>query len=715
MKRCYSCMSKIDNAEATCPNCNNPIDGRLTSRHHLQPGTILGGRYNLGYAIGEGGFGITYIGMDERLETKVAVKEYYPTGMVTRIDMKEVEAIPTEKTRVMYANGKDKFLQEARTLAKFADETSIVSVRDFFEENNTAYIVMEYLNGMSLNEYLRRKGTIEPETTIKILYPIMKTLQIVHKENLIHRDISPDNIMITRNGAVLTDFGDARYYVRDDEKSLSVMLKHGYAPIEQYSSTGEPGPWSDVYALCATIYKCITGLTPPEAMGREIKDSLRSPSSIGVSLAPFIENAIMHGLELDQRDRIQSIDELLRELRIVRKQAPKTDSDNAEKNGEHAEQTGKNVESIAENTESVKENAKPVAEPEVDKVDAAQVAEPEVVAETTTPKVEVSNGIAAAETILEVEEAAKMLDDSEESEKVSDDDSEEATKETENEGSTEPETEVEEIAKPQEEEVDYELLESQYQESCNTFDAAASLEDYKQCMILFERTRDYKDSEDYIAKCNKKVDDILFAGEVKKAKEEQEEIEKREIIEKAQSREHIFAFLKKIAGIVLVTLFSILILRAFAVNQNTKSDSTNINVVDTSIIEVNKCSLDDIDVEYTGYDSRGAYFEGQLSVTAETGKKLVAVSFVLINNSDTDRYIDIGKYQFKYKFIDANEEQYPNIVTSFSNDFSTYFGSVTKDSPTPTVLIFQVPEETSLTDSKVSFVSDEIQAEFILE
>ena len=248
--------------------------------HSLQKGTKLNERYIIEDVLGEGGFGITYAGRDELLGVKVAVKEYYPQGIVVRNNsVDDVVTVTYAKQKDVFNKGKTKFLEEARVIAKFNDQEGIVNVTDFFEANNTAYIVMEYLDGITLKEYIAENGILSPEDILELMAPVLESLDEVHTQGLIHRDISPDNIMLLKNGKVkLMDFGAARDYTDFGEKSLSIVLKPGYAPEEQYRSRGIQGPWTDIYALSATIYKCITGITPEESMQRVIEDSLEKPS-----------------------------------------------------------------------------------------------------------------------------------------------------------------------------------------------------------------------------------------------------------------------------------------------------------------------------------------------------------------------------------------------------------------------------------------------------
>ena len=289
-----------------------------TPPHRLLPGTVLNGRFVVGIAKGEGGFGITYIGRDQKLDRLVAIKEYYPTGYVNRSNTTspQVTESSNDEEASFFKKGCERFLNEARILAKFSGEDGIVNVIDFFEENNTAYIVMEYIDGITLKEYLKEKERISCEETMRLLNPVMVSLERVHKQGLIHRDISPSNIMLENNGSVkLIDFGAAKDVSNVGNKSLSLMLKPGYAPEEQYRGRGQQGPWTDVYALSATIYKCITGVTPEEAIERMYSDSLKSPSIFGITIDPIFEKALMKGLSVFQKDRFQSVEDLLKGLK----------------------------------------------------------------------------------------------------------------------------------------------------------------------------------------------------------------------------------------------------------------------------------------------------------------------------------------------------------------------------------------------------------------
>ena len=330
----------------------------------LAVNTVLAGKYLVGPVLGEGGFGITYAGYDLNMETRIAIKEYFPVELVTRDTTRRtvgkdgtasggqvsesastsgggsdrVISLSGEKSKT-YQQGLKKYVDEARNVSQFADIPGIVSVKDFFYENDTAYIVMEYIEGVSLKEYLKQKGgKVSEEEALAILRPVLEALEKVHAAGIVHRDISPDNIMLTFtekekaeqasasdtastsastavygniSAVKLIDFGAARMTSKNDQKSLTIILKHGYAPEEQYRSHGEQGPWTDVYALCAVLYRMLTGKVPEPAMDRLFSDGLKSPEELGVKVSPAVSEAIMRGLAVKKEERIQSVRELM--------------------------------------------------------------------------------------------------------------------------------------------------------------------------------------------------------------------------------------------------------------------------------------------------------------------------------------------------------------------------------------------------------------------
>lgn len=298
--------------EGSCPSCGLTAGAYVPAPHHLRPGTVLMDRYMVGRVLGEGGFGITYIGCDLRLELKVAIKEYYPVDKASRnaTISPELTGYSVGPAREGFERGKKKFLNEARAMAKMDKQQVIVSVRDFFEANNTAYIVMEYIEGTTFTELVaQRGGRLAPQELFPMIEPLFRALSTLHKGGLIHRDISPDNLMLENGEVRLIDFGCARESEHGDE-TLTITLKHGYAPIEQYQQKGQ-GPWTDVYALCATIYFCLVGKKPPQSLDRIGGDSdLLLPSKLGVAISPQQEAAILRGLNLSPRGRFQTMDEL---------------------------------------------------------------------------------------------------------------------------------------------------------------------------------------------------------------------------------------------------------------------------------------------------------------------------------------------------------------------------------------------------------------------
>ncbi len=316
-KLCMGCMTSIENKKAYCPYCGFKADAAEQSPHHLPPETILNGKYLIGRVLGEGGFGITYLGWDLNLDMKVAIKEYYPAGFVTRENTVTTTVTPfSGDKREAYISGLEKFVGEAKSLAKFYILPGIVSVKDFLKENGTGYIVMEYVEGITLKQYLQKEGGKLPVIQVlEWVKPLITSLSQMHEKGIIHRDISPDNIMITPHGEIkLLDFGAARDISADGAKSLSVLLKPGYAPEEQYRTRGIQGPWTDVYGLCATIYKAITGQTPPESMERVHEDTLEPPTKLGVSLNEDKEAALLKGLAILQKNRYQTMNELYNAL-----------------------------------------------------------------------------------------------------------------------------------------------------------------------------------------------------------------------------------------------------------------------------------------------------------------------------------------------------------------------------------------------------------------
>lgn len=320
-RRCLGCMETFDGPYEVCPHCGYVVGSHAEESIHMEPGTRLYDRYIVGKVIGYGGFGATYIGWDERLEQKVAIKEFLPNEFSTRMPGHSKVTILGGDKSEQFHDGMKKFVDEAKRLAKFQNEPGIVKVFDSFEENDTAYIIMEYLEGETLKQYLSKVGTIPEDEAVEMLMPVMKSLKTVHAAGLLHRDIAPDNIFITKDGDVkLIDFGAARYATTSHSRSLTVIVKPGFSPEEQYRSKGDQGPHTDVYSLAATLYKMITGKTPPDSMQRrakyesEGKDILVPPHKYARGLSPVREVAILNAMNIKVEDRTPDVDTFITEL-----------------------------------------------------------------------------------------------------------------------------------------------------------------------------------------------------------------------------------------------------------------------------------------------------------------------------------------------------------------------------------------------------------------
>ena len=314
-------METYDDELEICPYCGYVENSEPEEAIHMIPGTVLHDKYIVGKVVGYGGFGVTYVAWDTVLEQRVAIKEYLPSEFSTRIPGKACLTVYNGDKEEQFNDGMTKFLGEAKKLAKFQNEPGIVMIYDCFEENNTAYIVMEYLEGITLKDYMEKAGKIPEQVAVQMMMPIMKSLKAVHSESIIHRDIAPDNIMITADNQIkLIDFGAARHATTSHSRSLTVIIKQGYSPEEQYRSRGDQGSWTDVYAVGAVLYKMITGKTPPDAMERRTmfetgkKDILHAPREFVEVISENTENAILNAMNVRIEDRTQDMDTFIREL-----------------------------------------------------------------------------------------------------------------------------------------------------------------------------------------------------------------------------------------------------------------------------------------------------------------------------------------------------------------------------------------------------------------
>lgn len=321
---CMGCMRPLPRRGMACTMCGFDPERYAQERNPrvLAPYTLLAGRYLTGAVLGEGGFGITYIGWDLQMQCRIAVKEYFPPGIATRdtvTGMSSAVAPMTGEAGQHYSLGLRSFEREGRALARFRDFPGIVSVRDFFRTNRTAYIIMEYVAGVNLKQYLsaRKKhgaGPVPEREILQMMRPVLRSLERVHREGIVHRDISPENIIKGQDGNItLIDFGAARD-INADDTGYTVVLKRGYAPLEQYRSHGRQGPWTDVYAVCATMYELASGIQPQDAMDRVYDDKIRRLYGMIPGISQKFSDVIAHGMNLQQEERYQTIHQLYLDL-----------------------------------------------------------------------------------------------------------------------------------------------------------------------------------------------------------------------------------------------------------------------------------------------------------------------------------------------------------------------------------------------------------------
>lgn len=305
-------MEIYDEKFDVCPHCGYVEGAFQEIEYALHPGTVINERYILGTVIGAGGFGITYVAWDTVLQIKIAVKEYFPLSFVGRTRGTSQISVYRQENMEQYIAGLERFLDEARRVAKFSAEPDIVHIYDFLQANNTAYIVMEYIEGETLKDYLKQKGTIPVDEAVRITRDVAKALEKVHAVGMIHRDISPDNILILKNGRVkLIDFGAARFYASQNKKQLSMILKPSFAPPEQYTAASEQDARTDIYALGAVLYNLLTGQRPKDAAGRLYEDDLIPPRIINPNIPIWLESVILRCLQLDAEQRFENVRRLI--------------------------------------------------------------------------------------------------------------------------------------------------------------------------------------------------------------------------------------------------------------------------------------------------------------------------------------------------------------------------------------------------------------------
>lgn len=296
------------------------------SGHLLPSGTMLDERYRIDSVLGEGGFGITYAAQNVRIGLKVAIKELYWRGHSTRdVALSPAVQLRDAQDAAVFCQQKERFLREARTIRDFSSLPGVAHILDYFEAHDTAYIVMEYVEGETLATRLRAQGVWAAEPLFRLFLPLVESLGSIHAGGVIHRDISPDNIMVQPDGSLkLIDFGAAREWRSEGDGQYTAIAKDSYAPSEQYDKNGKQGPWTDVYALCATMYTCLTGTAPESAVQRMFLDELRAPSQLGADIASPYEAVLMRGLEMVAGKRYADMSELAQAMRAVlpQQQAP---------------------------------------------------------------------------------------------------------------------------------------------------------------------------------------------------------------------------------------------------------------------------------------------------------------------------------------------------------------------------------------------------------
>lgn len=312
--RCMKCMKETE--RYPCPHCG--YDGQPQPDYALRQGTILNGKYLVGCVLGQGGFGLTYVGLDLSLDRKVAIKEYYPNGSVVRTGATSSFLIwgSNERSVQLRKEGMDAFLREARKMAKIDDISGVVRVRELFRDNETAYIVMDFAEGETLKSLLNRTGPLPWERAKKIFLPALETLAQVHEAGIIHRDLSPDNLMVTPEGKVkILDLGAAKDLSVNSGASSMVVAKGGFSPWEQYTQRGGSGPWTDVYAMAATMYYAITGVLPPTAIDRMNGDRMQWDLPQLQALPGNVQSVLRKALSVPVKDRYGSAAEMLAALK----------------------------------------------------------------------------------------------------------------------------------------------------------------------------------------------------------------------------------------------------------------------------------------------------------------------------------------------------------------------------------------------------------------
>lgn len=333
MKRCEKCFKEYDEtvAAGVCPYCGYMQGEKPDDPRYLPIGCLLHDRYVIGGVVGVGGFGITYKAWDTKHSVCKAIKEYFQQGVVNRIPGDTEVFVSAPKRLEEFKYGKERLLEEARIVAKF-QSAGIVRVDDFFEENGTSYMVMEFLDCETLEDYLiHQKRPLTEDEAVSIGSKICQALDEIHRAGVIHRDISPDNIFISKDGSVkIIDFGSARLSKEDTDSRL-IVLKPGYAPPEQYEKIDPENDlqqaWTDIYALGATLYVAMTGKVPAESTDRKADfdahtDRVCYPKDINQNIPEYLSNTIMTAMAINIHERFQNAEQMKEALQQERKVLP---------------------------------------------------------------------------------------------------------------------------------------------------------------------------------------------------------------------------------------------------------------------------------------------------------------------------------------------------------------------------------------------------------
>ncbi len=321
---CYGCMDHIEEDQWICPHCGYDNSRRQNDENLLREGSILNGKYLVGRKLGQSGFSVTYLGIELNLNIKVAIKEYFPKGMSTRASGSRMVKVSNDSVgSIGFLKGRDDFQYGAQAMALF-DSPSLVHFHEFFLENNTAYIVTDYVDGIGLDDAIRQSGgKMHWQRVVSLMMGLMPELDRLHQKNFIHRNIKPSNLKVVtdktsgKERLVLLDFGAVCNFASADlTGTFTTILTMGYAPYEQYLKRFRQGPYTDVYALCATMYNCITGTVPPAALDRggDNVDPVVPIAEFGADVPDKVSQAIMHGLEIRSENRPQTMRELYDEL-----------------------------------------------------------------------------------------------------------------------------------------------------------------------------------------------------------------------------------------------------------------------------------------------------------------------------------------------------------------------------------------------------------------